>query len=339
MHNRGGLPGHGVSRGRGFTSLFAAAFEQHSSRPGAAALLSLSLAVGAVACSLATGADRVQCKSNADCIQRGDGTASICQQQVCTSVSPSEAELVVDGGGRDAREDDPVWGCLGNVPPSPTPDPSTPVGFYTRFQGILTASAMVDLPVKACLLSDENCVTPFATGATDAQGIAGFQLYEGFRGYLEIAPSASDPNVMPAIHFVQPVPSKAVAVSAERPPALNLVTKTEFAYLSGSVSKEVDPEYGHLFFGAVDCQGLFAAEATLRPDTIGANTFSYYTDSAGTPSLTQGKTTVSGNGGYINLPPGKIHVVLSRVNGQRVGEQDVIIRKGTISYLFIGPSP
>lgn len=273
---------------------------------------------------------------------RGLGGQAVCVARVCTEpVERSRDAGAVDADveGVDALVADPVWGCLDNVAPPAEPEPATPVRFLTRFQGILSTAPLVGLPVKACLATDLACAQPYASTITTDAGVAAFTLYHGFLGYVDVAPSDDNPDIIPALYYVRPVPDKKVVVSEELVPTANLVKNAEFAFLTNSIGKQVKTQYGHLFFGALNCQGRFAANAVLRAEPISSDTFTYYTDAAGTPSITQDKTTESGNGGYINLPPGEVTVTLRLDNGRRIGEHKVVIRKGTITYLPVGPTP
>lgn len=118
-----------------------------------------------------------------------------------------------------------------------------------------------------------------------------------------------------------------------------MLTEAELEYAAGTVQRSVKPEYGHLFFSAIDCQTRSAANTRVQSETVTADTFTYYTDSKGTPSLTQDRTSTSGNGGYLNLPVGTLKVTLTLDAGRRVGTYDVVIRAGAITYLLFGPTP
>ncbi|HVH41502.1 MAG TPA: hypothetical protein VM925_04135 [Labilithrix sp.] len=305
--------------------------------PRIAWAISLSTLAGGVACSLSLDADRVQCKRQEDCSGHGLDARAICIAGVC-----SEPAVVVeidagDAEAPDARTEDPVWGCLDDLPPAIEPDPTVPVRSLARFYAILNSTPLAGLPVKACLPTDLTCAEPLGASVTGANGFVAFDLYHGFTGYLDISPSAEEPDIMPSVFYVQPIPDKNVPASEERPPGANLVKHSEFAFLSGSVGKEVKQEYGHLLFGALNCQSAFVANTIGRAEPISVDTFTIYTDAAGTPSLTAGKTTDSGQGGYINLPPGMVTVTLNRDDGRRIATREVLIRKGSITYALIGP--
>ncbi|HVH44678.1 MAG TPA: hypothetical protein VM925_20135 [Labilithrix sp.] len=294
-------------------------------------------ATAAAACTFVMNADRIQCVSNKDCAGRGLPANARCQVGVCVVPPP----VIQDSATIDVPDAplDPTWGCLGNMPPVPFPDKSTPVHFRARFEGLLTQLPLDALPVKACTLLDLGCAQPVdGPRDTDAEGVIDMVVHHGFRGYLDIGATEAHSDLMPSLLYALPVPNKTVAPQ-DPPPVWNLLTKNEFEFAAGSVGKTLNPSFGHLFFAAVDCQGITAVGATLQAETITAETFTYYTDAQGTPSITQARTSQSGNGGFLNLPVGTVTVRLSREDGELIGSHNVIIRAGSITYMLFGPTP
>ncbi|HVH45429.1 MAG TPA: hypothetical protein VM925_23910 [Labilithrix sp.] len=294
----------------------------------------------AAACSLAVDADRTQCSKNADCLGRGGlSSKAICVAKVCTE--PLATVVEEDAGAdADAAPVDKTWGCLGNLPELPVEEPDVPVERYLRFSSIISTKPLVGLPVKACLVTDETCAQPYAgtPKETDAAGLLSVTLYSGFRGYFDITPAGDYANLMPAIYYVLPIPDKNYAVTADRSPSIALFTKNELEFAVASVGKALKEEYGHLIFGIMDCSPGLVADVVVRAEPISNQTFTFYTDGTGVPSITQSKTSQNGNGGFVNLPAGKVKMRATLESGRFVGERELLIRPGTITYLIFGPT-
>ncbi|HVH42402.1 MAG TPA: hypothetical protein VM925_08660 [Labilithrix sp.] len=230
------------------------------------------------------------------------------------------------------------WGCLGKVPALPAEDPNTPVHHVRRFVGLLDLKPLSEVPVRACVPSGVECLELAGSPkATDANGTVDVLLYRGFRGFLDIAAPAKGPDLVPGRIYLGP--DDEASKSGVPPWPSAIPTKSELEFSAASAGKQIRPEYGHLFFLSLDCQHKAAANTVARVEPIAADTFTFYVDSAGTPSLTQAKTSSTGVGAFVNLPVGGISVTFSRDDGTRIGERTVIIRAGAITYLPLAPTP
>ncbi|HVH45025.1 MAG TPA: hypothetical protein VM925_21880 [Labilithrix sp.] len=251
---------------------------------------------------------------------------------------------VPDSGGNDGAviEDpitkDPIWGCLGNVPPPAVSDPNTPLEHSRRFVGVLHAP-LEGLSVKVCEEYDPACSQPVAgtPRLTDPNGKVDLTLHRGFRGFLDVASPASDP-IAALIHLV-PIPDEDVAATDRTVTWPTLLTKSDLELMMASPGRPLLPDHGHLFVRTLDCQQEPAERVFLRLEPISAKTVTFYLDSTGNPSITQGMTSAKGVGGAINVPAGSIAVTFSRETGEPIGEQNVIIRPGTITYVSLVPTP
>lgn len=166
-----------------------------------------SLAFGAPSCSVVVDADRQQSAAAKDCENRGLGPNAECRASICVA---ADAVTVDSGADADAAEEDPMWGCLGNVR-WPEEEPAVAVGYAARFEGAITQQAMPGLPVRGCRVTDPDCAAPVAgPAATDAEGIVQLSLYSGFRGFLDIQPTEAFPSLMPSRLYALPIPDKAV---------------------------------------------------------------------------------------------------------------------------------
>lgn len=105
------------------------------------------------------------------------------------------------------------------------------------------------------------------------------------------------------------------------------------------MGRTIGEQYGHFFFNAVDCQGNAAAKVVVQASAITVDTFNYYVDTFGTPSLTRTSTSETGRGGYINLPAGPSDFTLLRDTGGIIGPQHIVIRPGSITYMHFTPTP
>ncbi|HVH41649.1 MAG TPA: hypothetical protein VM925_04880 [Labilithrix sp.] len=288
------------------------------------------------ACTVVIHSDRAQCSGNEDCVGRGLSANAVCLVGVCAEPDPVAADEV-DAAVEDSGPADPIWGCIGKVPPALAPDPSVPVTFRARYVGLISSSAMSGLTIKPCEVKDATCAgftgTPFLT---NDNGQVDVPLHNGFRGYLEIGPSEQVPNLMPTLSYIQPVPDK--NNMPEKPFTWVLLTKSDLDFLVANSQKAVNPELGHIIYGTRNCQYVRPPNTRVRAEPIAADTFAFYTDPSGLPSLTQGKTSVSGNGGFINMPPGYVTVHFSTENGDDVGAFEVLVRAGTITQLVFGPA-
>lgn len=252
------------------------------------------------------------------------------------------SELSTGGAAlRDASDDAPdsgetedlAWGCLGRVV-NENEDRTMPVDLRFSFMGFL-GDPLVDMPVKLCRFIDVGCQSPLGSFVTDAEGSVLLPLYMGFRGYLDIGPSEAQPDLLPTLLNL-PLLNEQRAKSPHF--FANLGTKQQLTNITQQAEKPADPELGYIGIIASDCQGALAADVTPRLDPMNEEAYSFFFDQNGTPSLTQEKTSSNGNGGFINVAPGVVGLIYEH-DGQRVGEQNVIVRPGTITYVSAEPTP
>jgi hypothetical protein len=300
----------------------------------------MAMLASIVACTVVIAADREQCERNEDCLGRGLSANAVCVESVCRNPDPAPPSAGGTDTDVDAAPLDPQWGCLGNVPEGPAREPDVPVRYLARFQVSPGARPLVDMPVNICGLTDTACVAPLPGSPvlTDSTGLADITLFSGFQGFLQLGAYDGGPaDLMPAVYYLLPVPDKAAPPVEAR--MVVLVTNSTLSLLAASVEKEIKPELGHIFFATADCQGNPAANVALRADTVTASTVAFYSDSAGTPSLTQAKTSSIGAGGFINLPLGPISITVSRDTGQQVSRRNVLVKAGTVTNILLGPTP
>lgn len=299
--------------------------------------LFLPILGGALACSLVVDAGREQCAADADCVGHYPGLSAVCAGGECRAVTGGAGA----GDGAPPAPEDPVWGCLGNVPPPPAEETVPSVTIRAAFFSLITNAYLPGLSAKACSNLDQACATPVpgTLTQTDDAGVATMQVPHGFRGYIDVVPSTD--ALVPVIRPILPVPDTSVTdettTFAERSP---MFTWFDFTALAESVGKKANPEYGHFFFTAVDCSGNNAANAIMLAEAraLTNDTFTYYTDAAGLPSITPRQTTSSGHGGFVNVSPGSATFTLMLDDGRRVGTETVVIRPGTITIVRFRPT-
>lgn len=292
-------------------------------------------ALGAVAaCSLVVDAERVQCTKSTDCLARG--VESVCSRNVCIAATSS-------GGGTDAGAEtstpvDPVYGCITNPAPKPAPEPNVPVRDGVTAADVSTQERLEGLDVRACLETDTNCATPYATGTTDENGTFATSLFAGMNGYYELSTGTKFPELFGLVLYLDPRPSRDAfdAGPGTLRPA-SIIPRVGVDIIGSGFGKTVKPIYGHVSFGVKFCSDEFAADAIVRAEPISSDTFVFYTDSGGSPGLTQGKTSSNGHGGFVNLPPGRITLSVTHESGRAIVTRDVIIRADMVTLLDLDP--
>ncbi|HVH42041.1 MAG TPA: hypothetical protein VM925_06845 [Labilithrix sp.] len=304
-------------------------------RSGAMAMLA-----GIVACSIVIHADREQCARKEDCLGHGLSANAMCVESVCMI---PDASAPIDTGGPEPDVDsgpvDPRWACIGNVAKGPSREPNVPVHYLARFELFADAGPLVGLPVSACNNTDSLCAAPIdgTPVLTDSAGFADFNLFSGFLGFFQMGAYDGGPaDLMDHIHYVLPQPDADAGPPVEQ--SVVMFTSSQLTAFAAGFAKEVKPELGHIFFTAIDCQGNPAADLTLKSDTVTASTFLTYSDADGTATLTQGKTSARGTGAVVNLPLGAISMTLSRETGQQLGRRNVLVQKGKVTTILLGPN-
>lgn len=172
----------------------------------------------------------------------------------------------------------------------------------------------VGLTVSACDVNDcESCTFPIATTTTDAQGEARLTLAVGvlgFRGCLYVTGPGYLTNLY---YFGRPItrPEGNFHISIGEASLLTLVEK--------GLGIPVDPERGHVGVDIWDCLFEHARGISFTLSTADAATTPYY--SVGSQvSLTATATDASGNGGFLNVPPGDFVVTARDETGKLVAQ-------------------
>jgi hypothetical protein len=296
------------------------------------ALLALPFAaLAGAACSLALATDADQCTVDADCEARGF-TGTTCVAKVCVAKT-------ADDGGSDASTD-PKWGCIGHVD-WPAQDKTIKVLSRSRMVHAISETGIAGIDVKVCDRFDPDCAAPLGTAKSDAEGYVTVEVPKYFAGFLELTPPAGS-GLIPSLAYVLPPPDADQAADADIPAgeALHIFADYELNGLLSQIDATADPTLGHLFALTTDCTGRAAAGVTLHVGTVASKTISYYSDSTGLPSLSLTATSTVGEAGYVNLPTGVATLTtFSNEAGKQMGSYSAVVRKGTVTYIPLPPSP
>lgn len=277
------------------------------------------------ACSLLLSVDKVQCASAADCAGRGF-TAATCSDGAC--VAATDAATEPDAGS------DPTWGCVGHVT-WPPEDGTRSVALNERVLHLLNDSPIPGMTFHPCRGLDISCSSPLSEATSDANGAYSLKVPFGFRGFLEGVPPP-DSGVMPLLLPLVPPPFADEVPGSTEP--VHVPTVDELRGLLTVIKRDVNPETGHAFGLAVDCQGKPAPGVRLEVTPVGPESVPYYSDETRLPSVTLGETTARGELGVVNLPPGP--TTFRYFLGSRlIGTTTAQIRKGAVTAIALPPTP
>ena len=142
-------------------------------------------------CSLTLNVEEQQCSDAEDCVALG--LSGICEAGVCV-------ESAGGAGGTGGGPPDPLWGCLGSVPP-PVVDPTEIITRVITLRGLGTTLPEV-ASVVYCDNVDITCADPEMTtlefGEDDVGEFmtASFDAPDGSNGFLEINGPTLKPTLL-----------------------------------------------------------------------------------------------------------------------------------------------
>lgn len=260
-----------------------------------------------------------QCTTDADCTARGSAFAgTVCADHVCVAKAA------------DAGASTGPWACLGDVA-WPSQGAAT-VTLSVRVIDVLAAAPPKGLAIRACAKLDIKCDHPLsAATSVDATGLVKAEVASGFDGYLELTGT----EITPALFFV----TKPVYGDTAVPGVVPVVSPAGFDDIAKAIGTTLEPANGHVYALASDCADVSASGVRLEVDKKTAATAGYYMIN-NVPVGTAAATDAAGSGGFLNLPVGFVKLsAFVAATGARVGESSVVIRKGTVSYPRIIPTP
>jgi hypothetical protein len=270
----------------------------------------LLVCLACTSCSVLVDKDRVQCSVDLDCADRAAG--AVCVDSIC--------------------QPDPVWGCLGNVPFPPAPA-GGPYTVTIHLRDLITGGAIPGVTGRLCAQLDASCATPLGPEIeADAAGDLSLQVTAGFNGYAEM----HAPGMMPGLYYFYP------PVAADRDiPYVPLMPPQLIAQLARLNGKALHEERGHILLGAYDCrrkpnEGIHLSTGADHSDD---ETGSFYVLN-NVPKTGEVATDLSGRGGFINLQEGIVAITANlAADGRKIATVSLFVRRGTITYTSIVPSP
>lgn len=266
------------------------------------------------ACSVLVDTDNTQCEQTPDCVALGYPSAE-CVDSLCVAA-------------------DSTFACRD----VPFREPSSDALDYSLKVVTLVGQMPYEgLTVKACPNLDATCADPISETTTDAAGDFTIALQEGFRGHLFIPPPDTEPDLAPLKAHIFPPPSSDPSVPVR---AGLVVTKLEvMAGLAKLAGRTLEAGTGHLFFTAINCQGLPLEGVTVTPSVQTTETLVAYLGASGQPDLSLVGTGVTGQGAMINVPTGFVTIRGVHETEGLLFEQSVLVAEDTITSVPIVPSP
>ena len=266
------------------------------------------------ACSLVVDTDNAQCQQAADCAALGFPDSE-CIDSLCVAA-------------------DSTFACRS----APFPEPAAEtVDFSLKVVTLVGQMPYEGITVQACPNLDATCANPIAETTTDAAGDFSLELQEGFRGHLFLPPPKNDPELAPLKAHIFPPPSNDPSVPVRA--GLVVTTLTVVGGLAQLAGATLEGGTGHLFFTAIDCEGLPLAGVTVTPSTQTAGTMVAYMGASGQPDLSLVGTGSTGQGAIVNVPDGFVTIRGVHETEGLLFEQSVLVAPDTITSVPIVPSP
>lgn len=261
---------------------------------------------GVLSCSVLVDANRVQCKSDADCKARRAGFAqSSCVNTFCVG--------------------DLKWACLQN--PAPAPGGAGPFRVTMHLADLVNHSPISGVRADLCRKVDVACGDPAATVTSDASGTVSLPSVEaGFSGYVTLQSSA----IVSTLYFFNPLIDRDQDI-----PSLSLSNSAARGGLLAQLG--ADPARADVLLNASDCQGKPASGISyaLTPPIAGA--IAYYL-SSGLPTHNSSVTDATGYGGFVNLPSGTVTITATDTESRtRIATLTLIVREGSATWSRVIP--
>lgn len=254
----------------------------------------------------------------------------------------ASSDGAVDGGD-DAGEDAAVdagpptadWECLGGIDPV---EPTVETVSVTLVVVELTGDPVPDATVVACARDDDDCATALGTATTDENGLATIADLEvgelGFDGYFELTADGFQDGISVAN------PPIAASNDATTPRITTFLSTADFGLFAAALGTTADTERGHIALAARDCGGDTTPDdgAVFRATGLDDSSVPFYLID-GTPDGTAEATDASGQGGFLNVLPGRRGVRVDQSITYVGGLDDVLVRAGWLTTLAVPPSP
>ncbi len=181
--------------------------------------------------------------------------------------------------------------------------------------------------IRVCRATDTECANPTLSGLqVGVDGIAQFDVSQGFSGYLEVTADGFFPTIVP-LNGAEEAPASFVP----------MLLRDEFTRLAAASGVSGDPALGQFFFAATDTacpdQRLAGLRFDITPAPLGA--VQYY-EVSGLPSTVQETTDLGGSGGAINIPAGVYRVSATEAQTEtELSAVNTFVREGWITMVEI----
>lgn len=259
------------------------------------------------ACSLTVNAERVQCRTKADCESRGGAFANAnCIDFVCKA--------------------DPAWECLSERSTPSTQHP--PFHVVVTLADLVTRTPVANAQIKLCRKLDVDCTTPVSTATSDANGGVTLSVDTAdFTGYLAVQAS----GIVPTLYFFNPPVDRDQAIT------VSLTSPIAYGGLLFQLGRQPIAGHGSIVILSADCTGAPAAGVTYSTANGDGVTAAFYTV-ASLPTLSATATGPDGYGGLINVPAGAATVATSLVSPHTdLGTISLLVQDGAITYTRVVP--
>jgi hypothetical protein len=198
---------------------------------------------------------------------------------------------------------------------------------------LVSYTPLAGVSIVACTPDDPGCMAPQPSPViTDDAGVAGLKVPGNFNGFYYLTKTEFMPELLfPSAHLL------ASDQNAHYP--VTLLSNASIMSLSsafGIMSGADGGPQGILLVTQFDCQDRHAANVAITTSPSGGATL--YTTN-GFPSNGATATSVDGQGAILDLPTGPVTVTatLQGASPQVVAKANVIIRSGTMSWVFLRP--
>lgn len=316
----------------------------------APAFFGLSLVGWATSCSLALNFDEVQCEKAEDCQKRGFSGA-VCESNVCVTESGSTgANMTSTSTGNVVV---PGFECMGNMKyPDPMGMPVSQVfHFEDALAGVGTIFPQGEIAANLCSPLSGQCGTPIqANIPTDAMGQIEVNVpsLPAYLDVFDVMPSGaggaglSQDDYRPGIVYeTRPI------VLPPAPKVIRVIKYKDFVTLASLVQATEEPTHGIALVLTVNCNDQRAAgvQISVDPADMDDKTVTAYFKGS-IPKLGPTETDSEGAFAMVNIPvmpngdpkPVTFHAKLA-ATGEQIGTATVFIRKGTVTYVHVGPTP
>jgi hypothetical protein len=183
--------------------------------------------------------------------------------------------------------------------------------------------------VKACGALDPACLSDFANQTTLADGKVSLTLNAPFDGFILV----SADGYVPQATYLE----RSIVTDTEY--LVKLVKPAELDALVSFIdsTRSWDPSKALLYVALDDCSATRAPGISFTvPQATSETLQGYY--SKGYPRLDLTETTSSGDGAFVDLPPGLVDIIASHANGgAEISRENVFATAGTVTWVVMFP--